>query len=187
MPLIRLSIATPLTCLHAFHRWWCPVNGKVLFDPLAVPGDFFNKLVIPDFGGATTASLPYLAQVNARGIIVFKTDYGHVCCIPLGMSEISSIDFNRDNMYEDAPVTKGLEMGMFNYGGSSFVTIYERLPGWQSPTAGIREWSELPEAARRYVERLSELVGAEVGLVSAGPDREQTVIRGTSALAAWFD
>ena len=36
------------------------------------------------------------------------------------------------------------------------------------------------------VERLEELVGAEVGLVSTGPDREQTVIRATSALASWF-
>ena len=72
---------------YNFHRWWCSVNGTVLFTPLAIPGCFFNKLVIPDFGGATTASLPYLAQVNARGLIVIKTeDYGHVCCIPLGMS-----------------------------------------------------------------------------------------------------
>ena len=45
----------------------------------------------------------------------------------------------------------------------------------------------LPEAARRYVERLEELVGAAVGLVSTGPDREQTIIRETSALASWFD
>jgi adenylosuccinate synthase len=64
--------------------------------------------------------------------------------------------------------------------------VYERLPGWSSPTQGLREWNELPEAARRYVGRLSELVGAEVGLVSTGPDREQTIIRGTSALASWF-
>ena len=45
----------------------------------------------------------------------------------------------------------------------------------------------LPENARRYVERLAELVGTEIGLVSTGPDREQTIIRGQSALARWFD
>ena len=45
----------------------------------------------------------------------------------------------------------------------------------------------LPENARRYVERLAELCGAEIGLVSTGPDREQTVIRARSALASWFD
>jgi phosphatidylserine decarboxylase len=114
---------------YNFHRWWCPANGEVLFDPLAIPGAFFNKLVIPDFAGATTASLPYLAEVNARGVIVFKTeDYGHVCCLPLGMSEISTITFD-PKMKKGATVTKGEEMGTFNYGGSSFVIIYENLPG----------------------------------------------------------
>jgi phosphatidylserine decarboxylase len=114
---------------YNFHRWWCPANGEVLFDPLAIPGAFFNKLVIPDFGGATTASLPYLAEVNARGLIVFKTeDYGLVCCIPLGMSEISTISFD-PKMKKGATVTKGQEMGTFNYGGSSFVVIYQNLPG----------------------------------------------------------
>lgn len=114
---------------YNFHRWWVPVNGKVLFTPFAIPGCFFNKLVIPDFGGATTASLPYLAQVNARGLIVFETeDFGAVCCIPLGMSEVSSVEFNAE-MVEGAQVRKGQEMGTFNYGGSSFAIIYERLPG----------------------------------------------------------
>jgi len=113
---------------YDFHRWWVPVNGEVLFDPITVPGCFFSKLVLPDFGGATTSSLPYLAQVNARGLIVIKTeDYGHVCCIPLGMSEVSSIAFD-PAMKRGARVKKGQEMGMFNYGGSSFAILYEKLP-----------------------------------------------------------
>ncbi len=65
--------------------------------------------------------------------------------------------------------------------------VFETLPGWKSPTLGIREWKDLPEAARAYVERLAELAGAEVGLVSTGPDREHVVIRAKSALASWFD
>lgn len=113
---------------YNYHRWWSPVNGEVLFDPFTIPGYYFNKLVIPDFGGATTASLPYSAQVNARGIIVFKTeDFGHVCCIPLGMSEVSTVTFD-EKMVEGAKVKKGQEMGAFNYGGSSFVLIFENLP-----------------------------------------------------------
>lgn len=113
---------------YNYHRWWSPVNGEVLFDPFTIPGYYFNKLVIPDFGGATTASLPYSAQVNARGLIVFKTeDYGHVCCIPLGMSEVSTVTFD-DAMVKGAKVKKGQEMGSFNYGGSSFVLIFENLP-----------------------------------------------------------
>jgi phosphatidylserine decarboxylase len=113
---------------YNFHRWWVPVNGEVLFDPITIPGCFFSKLVLPDFAGATTASIPYLAQVNARGLIVFKTeDYGHVCCLPLGMSEVSTVTFD-PKMKRGATVRKGQEMGMFNYGGSTCVMIYEKLP-----------------------------------------------------------
>jgi adenylosuccinate synthase len=64
--------------------------------------------------------------------------------------------------------------------------VFEKLPGWTSPTPGVRQWDALPAAARGYVERLSELVETEVGIVSTGPDREDTVIRDRSALAAWF-
>lgn len=113
---------------YNFHRWWVPVNGRVLFDPLTIPGCFFSKLVIPDFGGATTASTPYLAQVNARGLVVFETeDYGNVCCMPLGMSEVSSVVFDGD-IVRGAQVKKGQEMGTFQYGGSSFAVIYQKLP-----------------------------------------------------------
>lgn len=113
---------------YNFHRWWVPVNGKVLFDPLPIPGFFFSKLVLPDYAGATTASLPYLAQVNARGLIVIETEeYGNVCCVPLGMSEVSTISFN-DEMKKGATVNKGQEMGMFNYGGSSFAILFQNLP-----------------------------------------------------------
>jgi len=65
--------------------------------------------------------------------------------------------------------------------------VYEKLPGWRAPTVGVREWRDLPENARRYVERLGELVGAEIGVVSTGPDRDETIVRAQSALARWFE
>jgi adenylosuccinate synthase len=64
--------------------------------------------------------------------------------------------------------------------------IYEVMPGWSEPSVGAREFADLPKAAQRYIERLSELVGCEIGIVSTGPDRAQTIIRGRSALASWF-
>jgi adenylosuccinate synthase len=64
--------------------------------------------------------------------------------------------------------------------------VFESIPGWKAPTPGARQWDRLPAAARDYVERLSELVGTEVGIVSTGPEREDTVIRDQSALASWF-
>ncbi len=52
---------------------------------------------------------------------------------------------------------------------------YLELPGWRTPTREARSWGELPPQARAYLERISELVGAPVGLVSVGPERDQTV------------
>ncbi len=55
--------------------------------------------------------------------------------------------------------------------------IYEDLPGWQESTAGAREWRDLPADARAYVERLGELTGAPIDIVSTGPDRAHTIVR----------
>jgi len=50
----------------------------------------------------------------------------------------------------------------------------------------VRDYKALPEAARRYVERLSDAIGCEIGIVSTGPDRLDTVFRGNSRIAGWF-
>ncbi len=54
--------------------------------------------------------------------------------------------------------------------------VYETLPGWSDITFGMTELSTMPQAARAYIERLSELVGAPIDIVSTGPDREQTIV-----------
>jgi adenylosuccinate synthase len=64
--------------------------------------------------------------------------------------------------------------------------VYETMPGWVAPTAGVRDFAALPPAAQKYVERLSELVGGEIGMISTGPDRVETILRGKSAIASWF-
>lgn len=53
--------------------------------------------------------------------------------------------------------------------------VYETMPGWKSDLTGVRKMRDLPAAARRYVARISELVGKPVSIVSVGPDREQTI------------
>jgi adenylosuccinate synthase len=55
--------------------------------------------------------------------------------------------------------------------------VYEEMPGWQASTVGMTRFEELPEKARRYLKRLEETTGAEVAIVSTGPDREHTIIR----------
>src|SRR5215213_6317537 len=64
--------------------------------------------------------------------------------------------------------------------------VYATLPGWRSSTLGMTEMSSLPTNARRYVDFLSEQIGVEIGLVSTGPERTQTIIVQDSALGGWL-
>lgn len=52
--------------------------------------------------------------------------------------------------------------------------VYVEAPGWRQATTACRSWDALPENARRFVESLEEHVGAPVGIVSVGPDRDST-------------
>ncbi len=54
--------------------------------------------------------------------------------------------------------------------------VYEALPGWRQEIKEARSIDELPPNARRYLDRLSQLVGCPVAVVSVGPDREQTIL-----------
>ena len=54
--------------------------------------------------------------------------------------------------------------------------VYIEMPGWQEDITGCRTYAELPENARKYVEKLAELTGVQIGMISVGPDRKQTII-----------
>ena len=54
--------------------------------------------------------------------------------------------------------------------------VYEELPGWSESTVGITKYAELPANARRYLERMQELAGVPIDIVSTGPEREQTIV-----------
>jgi len=53
--------------------------------------------------------------------------------------------------------------------------VYEELEGWDEDLGGGRSFTELPPAARKYLERLQELAGVPVSVVSVGPAREQSL------------
>jgi adenylosuccinate synthase len=65
--------------------------------------------------------------------------------------------------------------------------VYATLPGWQSSTLGMTEMNSLPPKARAYVDFLSSQIGVEIGLVSTGPERSQTIIVHDSALGGWLN
>ncbi|MEX1020879.1 MAG: adenylosuccinate synthase [Litorilinea sp.] len=73
-------------------------------------------------------------------------------------------DIVRDSM-PDTPVLNDVE------------PVYEEWEGWQSDTTNCRTWEDLPPAAQRYLDRISELAGVPIEYVSVGPEREQMFAR----------
>jgi adenylosuccinate synthase len=55
--------------------------------------------------------------------------------------------------------------------------VYESMPGWTTPTAGVREFDRLPDAAKRYIARLEEVSGVRASIVSTGSERDDTIVR----------
>jgi adenylosuccinate synthase len=55
--------------------------------------------------------------------------------------------------------------------------VYESMPGWSSPTRGIRRFTDLPDSARRYIARLEEVSGVPAVMISTGSERDDTIFR----------
>ncbi len=55
--------------------------------------------------------------------------------------------------------------------------VYENISGWSEDISECREWNELPAACQAYVQRIEELIGLPVGLISVGPGRKQVIPR----------
>ena len=73
------------------------------------------------------------------------------------------------NRVSEIPATvKGLE---------GLEPVYECLPGWQTPTTGISTFEQLPARAQEYIRYLETQTGVEVGCISTGPERNETILR----------
>jgi adenylosuccinate synthase len=55
--------------------------------------------------------------------------------------------------------------------------VYESLPGWSEDISQVREFRDLPENARRYVDQIERLVDTPAALISVGPSRDATIVR----------
>jgi adenylosuccinate synthase len=109
--------------------------------------------------------LRYSNQVNgAEWLVVTKLDVlDELDEIPVCVGyEIDG------NVTDEIPAdVRGLE---------SIKPVYMRLKGWRESTEGITEFEKLPGAAREYLRFLERESGAKIGMVSTGPDREQTMV-----------
>ncbi|AWL13281.1 Adenylosuccinate synthase [Saliniradius amylolyticus] len=62
-------------------------------------------------------------------------------------------------------------------GYEKVVPVYEEMPGWQDNTFGVKTIEELPQAALDYIQRIEELTGVPVDIISTGPDRVETIVK----------
>jgi len=83
----------------------------------------------------------------------------------------------RQEITEMPATTRGLE---------ALEAVYECLPGWRTSTLGISHYEELPQQARDYITYLENRTGVEVGCISTGPERNQTIVRPGSRFAQVF-
>ena len=77
--------------------------------------------------------------------------------------------YRLDGERRDAPPSSAEELGRCE-------PVYEDLPGWRSPTAGIRSRTGLPPRARAFVERIESLVGVPIDVISTGAGRDETIV-----------
>jgi adenylosuccinate synthase len=68
------------------------------------------------------------------------------------------------------------EMPAQGCGYDKIECVYEKMPGWKTSTEGITRMDKLPQAARNYLSFLEKQSGAKIGMVSTGPDRDQTIL-----------
>ena len=54
--------------------------------------------------------------------------------------------------------------------------IYETMPGWTDTTVGVTDYAQLPANARRYLDRIQEVTGVPIAMVSTSPDRDHTIM-----------
>jgi adenylosuccinate synthase len=66
-------------------------------------------------------------------------------------------------------------------GYEKIACVYESLPGWRSRTEGITEYEKLPARAKEYLAFIEKQTGAQIGMISTGPAREQTMVVGEFA------
>jgi len=118
-------------------------------------------------GWLDTVMLRYAVQVNGFSeMVLTKLD------VLSGFDELQiATSYELDGQVIDfMPVTTAEQ--------SRVKPIYVKLPGWKEDISTVRQWSDLPEAARAYIDQIAALCETPINTVSVGPERDQLVHRG---------
>ncbi|KAK0209834.1 phosphatidylserine decarboxylase-like protein [Armillaria fumosa] len=110
-----------------YHRWHSPVNGKVV-KTIMIPGTYYAESPAMGFPNpdpsASTLSQGFITAIATRALIFIQADnpgIGLMCFIAVGMAEVSTCEIT---INEGDRITKGTEMGMFHFGGSTHCLIF---------------------------------------------------------------
>ena len=108
----------------AYHRWHSPVSGTIT-KTYVIPGAYFAENLAQGFDASgPDKSLAYITQVNTRAVIFIQADHpaiGLLCFLGVGMCEFSSCE---TTVREGQRVSKGDQLGMFHFGGSTYCLIF---------------------------------------------------------------
>ncbi len=116
-------------------------------------------------GWFDAALLKRSAQVNGlSGLCITKLD------VLDGLSELKLCT----GYMLDGALTDILPMGADEIARCE--PVYESMPGWTQSTVGVTDYKQLPEEARRYLERIAVLTGVPIHMVSTSPDRDHTIL-----------
>lgn len=108
----------------AYHRWHSPVSGKIV-KAYVVDGSYYAEAIAEGFDpSGPNESQAYITEFATRGLIFIEADnpdIGLMCVMFVGMAEVSTCDIS---VYEGQHITKGDQLGMFHFGGSTHCLFF---------------------------------------------------------------
>ena len=114
--------------VNDYHRYHFPISGtikevRIIESDDAVGGILSWNAKTKKY--ALDANTPGWQMIETRGCVIIETkEYGLVALLPIGMSQVSSVNFE-DTVKVGAPVDKGSMLGYFLFGGSDFVMLFQ--------------------------------------------------------------
>lgn len=147
--------------VHDYHRYHFPVSGTVKEVNLIPGDDAVGGWVTWDAESqlyVLNADVPGWQMIETRGCVIVDTaEYGLVALLPVGMSQVSSVNFE-DTVQVGQTVQKGDMLGYFLFGGSDFVMIFQKDAGFEITAPTERSGGEYDHM----------LMGEEYGRFTAG-------------------
>jgi phosphatidylserine decarboxylase len=108
----------------SYHRWHSPVDGQVV-KAYVQDGTYYSETPAEGYDpAAPDDSQGYITQVATRAMIFIEADnpaIGLMCVLPVGMAEVSTCEIT---VYEGQHVSKGSQLGMFHFGGSTHCLLF---------------------------------------------------------------